>query len=76
MAKPAIKHHPHDFKWICEQIARLPVHLQPRAEAGYSLVYQEAHDAEPVEHKKENAARFAANTRLRKFVEKVLAQVN
>ena len=37
----------------------------------YSGVYLAAINAEPEEHKKENAARFAANSRLRVYVAKV-----
>ena len=44
-----------------------------RAIEGYKKVFKAAYDAEPVEHKKSNAARRAANTRLREFVKKLLA---
>ena len=36
--------------------------------AHYQQAFAEAYSAEPMEHKKENAARFAANTRIRELV--------
>lgn len=66
-------HSTDDARWIREQLDRLPQRYRKKAMDGYSAAYQEAHDAEPAPHRKENAARFAANTRLRKYVEKVLA---
>lgn len=36
----------------------------------YSKVYHDTYSLEPVSHKKTNAARYAANTRLRKFIAK------
>ena len=60
--------HDHDKKWIDEQIGKLPTRLQQQVRQRYAEVYREAHNAEPVEHKKEGAARRAANTRLREYV--------
>ncbi len=34
----------------------------------YAVVYQEAFEAEPISYRKENRARYEANTRLRLFV--------
>lgn len=62
--------HPHDKKFVSDQLRELPYALKPRAIEGYQSVYKAAHDAEPIEHKKSNAARNAANTRLREFVKK------
>lgn len=66
--------HKDDKKWFADQIGKLedPKH-KLRAADGYRKVYADAFAAEPVEHKKENKARFAANTRLRIFVKKILA---
>ena len=36
----------------------------------YSKAYREAVSLEPIQHKKTNAGRFEANTRLRKFIAK------
>lgn len=63
------KAHQHDIKWIREQLSKLPVASQQVARDGYERVFTESYHAEPNEMRKENAARFAANTRLRQFVE-------
>ena len=60
--------HIHNEKWVNEQIAKLPTRLQQQVRQRYAEVYKEAYDAEPVEHRKDGRARFAANTRLREFV--------
>lgn len=65
-------HHKDDKKWIDEQLRKLPGHLRAKASDAYSSVYAEAMSAEPEEHKKENAARFSANSRLRIYVGNVL----
>lgn len=70
-----MRHSKDDARWIKEQLDRLPYRYRKQAEEGYSDAYQAAHDAEPVDHKKENAARRAANARLRKYVDKVLAML-
>ena len=64
-------HHPDDAHWIREQLSKLPAAQRTQARDGYSAAYQVAHDAEPLEHKKDNRARFAANTRLRVFAQKI-----
>lgn len=66
-------HSSEDAKWIRQQLESIPQRYRQQAMDGYSDAYKSAYDAEPAEHRKENAARFAANTRLRKFIEKVLA---
>jgi hypothetical protein len=65
--------HPHDKNWIISQIQQLPARLRHIAIQGYDAEYTEAHTAEKVEHAKENAARRAANTRLRLYVKKVIS---
>ena len=64
--------HNHDRQWVESQIALLPVSIRQKTLRSYRDVFKEAYDAEPIEHKKMNRARFAANTRLREYVEKVL----
>ena len=55
-----------------EQIAKLPASYVEKAYEGYQgCMGSGLLPAEPVEHKKQNAARRAANIRLREFVEKV-----
>ena len=60
--------HDHDKRWIDEQIGKLPTRLHDQVLRKYAEAYKEAHNAEPVEHKKDGVARRAANTRLREFV--------
>lgn len=64
--------HPHDAHWYSEQIKRLPVPMQRKAREGYERVWLAAYEAEEVEHRRSNAARRAANIRLREYVEKFL----
>lgn len=63
--------HKHDQQWFKEQVAKLPSAYVEQAYEGYQKVWEAAYDAEPVEHKKQNAARRAANIRLRQFVENI-----
>ena len=65
--------HKLDQKWIREQLNRIPFNERKRAIEGYKQVFKQAYDAEPVDHMKSNKARRAANTRLRLFVDKLLA---
>lgn len=60
--------HDHDRKWIDEQISKLPSRLHAQVRRKYAEAYREAHNAEPVDHRKDGAARRAANARLREFV--------
>lgn len=60
--------HDHDKKWVDEQLAKLPNRLQQSVRQRYSDAYQQAYDAEPVEHRKDGRARLAANSRLREYV--------
>lgn len=63
-------HHSGDKTWLQQQLKRLPHRAREKAREGYEAVYKEAYDAETVHHKKENAARYEANCRLRVYVEK------
>lgn len=49
---------------------RLPLEHRSVVCDAYSRVYDEMYKAEPVEFKKDGAARGAANTRLREYVER------
>jgi len=59
-----------DIPWIRGQVAQLIPIRRMRAASEYSRVYQQAHDAETVDHARVATARFHANTRLRKYVER------
>ena len=67
------QYHPSDQKWLEAQLNKLPPFALRRAIEGYEKVFAESYDSEPVEHKKMNKARYAANTRLRKYIEKIIA---
>lgn len=58
-------------RWLDGVISRLPARYQAKARKGWQDTYDEAYAAEPIEHQKQNAARRAANTRLRQFVGRV-----
>ena len=66
------QYHPYDQKWIEAQLQKLPPFALRRAIEGYEKVFTESYDSEPVSYKKMNVARCAANTRLRKYVEKII----
>lgn len=61
-----------DRRWIQQQLMRLPLVHRRRAIEGYSEAYRAHLDGEPEERFKEERARFAANSRLRRYVQKVL----
>jgi hypothetical protein len=63
--------HPHDVKWYREQLAMLPAAYRQRAMDGYSAVWLETYEANAGEIAQSNRARYAANSRLRKFVKKI-----
>lgn len=60
-----------DASWIASLMIQLDPKNREVAKNGYDKVWCEEWDKEPLQHRKENKARFAANTRLRMFVEKV-----
>lgn len=66
------QYHQHDKKWLEEQLKKLPPSALNSAINGYEKVFSESYDSESIVHKKENKARYAANTRLRKYVEKII----
>lgn len=67
---------PADTQWINEKLGYLNDEERKKVCNAYSKVFREAADKEPTEHKKENAGRYAANTRLRLFIEKRFAVFN
>ena len=58
-------------KWAYDVIMSLPVQFREQALIGYNKTYSEAYHKEDVVHKKENAATFAANSRLRRFRDRI-----
>ncbi|WP_387692923.1 hypothetical protein [Photorhabdus sp. RM71S] len=61
---------PDDGKWIQEMLLSLDPATRAKITVKYAEVYQIAWDEEPVSYRKDNAARRAANIRLREFVRK------
>lgn len=59
-----------DGGWIQEQLVKLGSVTRGKIAMQYAEVYQSTWDAEPVSYRKENRARFAANTRLREYMRK------
>lgn len=65
-------HHPDDTKWITSQLTQIPSAMRQSVCERYSSVYEAEkalHQGKAYDHCR---ARYAANTRLREFVEKVL----
>jgi hypothetical protein len=67
---------PADSQWISEKLAYLNEDDRLKVCKAYSKAYLEAVDNEPLERKKINQGRFAANTRLRIFIKKRFAIFN
>ena len=63
--------HPHDKKWIYEELQKIPAVMRKGAIKKYSHAYRTAHDEHPYEISKDGAARREANTRLRMFIDKI-----
>ena len=66
-----IEPHKHDQDWIKQVIFSLPIGRRDQAMQGYKAIFEAAYNDEPVDHKKMNAARKAANTRLRDFAKRI-----
>jgi hypothetical protein len=68
--------YPADNEWISEKLAYLNDDDRLKVCKAYSKAYREALEGEPLERKKINQGRFAANTRLRIFIKKRFAVFN
>ena len=68
--------HKHDERWFNQMVKKLPHGARQKAVDGYAQAYKEAYDASSSlnEYAREDAARYAANTRLRLFVELVTGE--
>lgn len=67
---------PADSKWINEKLGYLNDEDRGKVCNAYSKAFREAADRQPADHRKEGAGRFAANSRLRIFIEKRFAVFN
>lgn len=65
-----------DDEWINSRLGYLSEDDRSKVCKAYSRVFVDTASLEPIEHKKTNTGRFAANTRLRVFIEKRLAVFN
>ncbi len=65
-----------DTEWINQQLGYLTEDEREKICDAYSKAFREAELNEKVEHKKVNAGRFAANSRLRFFIKKRFAVFN
>lgn len=63
-----------DAQWIDAQLSMFGAGMRAQVAMAYAKAYVEAEDLEPTEQKKTGVARRAANTRLRKFINKKIAQ--
>lgn len=59
-----------DKAWLQEMFNELPIRARKEVAESYSLAFDEAFNAEPVKYKKENRARYSANTWLREHVKR------
>jgi hypothetical protein len=73
------QYHEGDRRWLLEQFEYLVMITNTRQAQAiaikYAAVYEEAWQSEPVNVKKDGAARHEANTRLRKAIENVRGKV-
>ena len=61
--------HKDDLKWIRDELLKLKTPAQrTHAKNNYDAVFKDAHDNEPLPHKKDGIARRVANNRLRIYV--------
>ena len=71
--------HADDRKWVADQLNQLKQHdenvplplFKQQVLQQYQQAYKEAHDAEPLAHRKDGKARSHANSRLLKFVKTI-----
>lgn len=69
-------HHEDDAKWITSQLTRIPSAMRQPTCDRYSAVYEAEYSLHQGKAYAHCRARFAANTRLREFVERVLVTLN
>lgn len=65
-----------DRQWIAQQLGYLNTDDREKVCKAYSKVFVQAVESEPLEQKKTNAGRYAANTRLRIYMAKRFAVFN
>lgn len=70
------KHAKADAEWIQSQLMKLRPEDRVTAAKGYTANFVTACREEPIEHKKENRARYRANTSLCQYVTDMVAWYN
>lgn len=69
-------HYEADRQWIAQQLGYLNADDREKVCKAYSKVFAQAVSNEPLEQKKTNSGRYAANTRLRIYMAKRFAVFN
>lgn len=67
------RHHKDDATWIDAQLSQLGVSERAQVAAAYGKAYQAAENEHDVEYQKAGLARMEANSRLRKYINKKVA---
>lgn len=67
------KYHADDAAWIDEQLSLLGVSERAQVASAYGKAYQASEDCHEVEYQKAGFARAEANSRLRKYINKKVA---
>lgn len=70
------KHVKADAEWIQSQLMKLRPEDRATAARGYTANFVTAWREESIEHKRENRARYRANTSLRQYVDDMIAWYN
>ena len=74
-----IRHYPlnkADMDYIKAMLERLPIDVKRQLIYRYSVEFSYGYMSEPLEHKRENAGRFRANTTLRENVRRYMSEKN
>lgn len=70
------RHHKDDAAWIDSQLSLLGVSDRAQVAQAYGKAYQASEDCHDIEYQKAGAARKEANHRLRKYINKKIAESN
>jgi len=68
-----LRYHKDDAAWIDSQLSLLGVSERAQVASAYGRAYQAAEDGHDIEYQKAGFARMEANSRLRKYINKKVA---
>ena len=68
------RYHKDDAAWIDSQLSLLGVSERAQVAAAYGRAYQASEDCHEIDYQKAGAARYEANSRLRKYINKKVAK--